>query len=106
ALALDGDWRALFDLLGSARSGGSDWSATDAATARQGIAEVVRPKLGSAPDGDGERMPPQAAIAELRRALPANGICTTDVGSHKIVAVQQWQAGPPGSFLTSGGLSP
>jgi acetolactate synthase-1/2/3 large subunit len=105
-LALEGDWGALFDLLASARASGSGWSVADVAVARDGIAEVVRPKLSSAPDGDGERMPPQAAIGELRRLLPADGICTTDVGSHKIVAVQQWQSGPPGSFLTSGGLSP
>src|SRR5215213_9590183 len=92
-LALEGEWGALFDLLASARASASGWSVGDAAAARDGIAEVVRPKLSSAPDGDGERMPPQAAIGELRRLLPADGICTTDVGSHKIVAVQQWQSG-------------
>src|SRR5207248_5870296 len=46
------------------------------------------------------------AIEELRRALPADGILTVDVGSHKIVVVQQWRAPGPNTLLCSNGLSP
>ena len=99
----------LSDLLSSAlqaRPASSDWTPGAATPARAAIAEVVRPKLDTAPDGTGELMPPQTAIEELRRLLPRDGICTVDVGSHKIVAIQQWQAYEPQTFLCSGGLSP
>ena len=106
ALAVDGPLAALLDALLAARSAGSDWAAEDAAQARAGIEAVVRPKLATAPDGTGQLMPPQVAVDELRRLLPRDGICTSDVGSHKIVAVQQWRAYQPQTFLCSGGLSP
>src|SRR5205823_958975 len=78
----------------------------DAATAREAIAEVVRPKLSSAPDGTGEMMPPQTAIEELRSSLPRDAICTVDVGSHNTVAFQQWRAYEPETFICSNGLPP
>jgi acetolactate synthase-1/2/3 large subunit len=105
-LAIEGSLSALLEAVTAARSPGSDWTAADAAAARKAIAEIVRPKLASAPDGTGDLMPPQAAIDDLRRLLPRDGICTVDVGSHKIVAIQQWQAYEPQTFICSGGLSP
>lgn len=104
--AIDGRLPDLLAAALQARGSGSDWSVEDAAAAREAIAEVVRPRLATAPDGNGERMPPQTAIEELRRLLPADGICTVDVGSHKIVVVQQWRAYAPRTFICSGGLSP
>jgi acetolactate synthase-1/2/3 large subunit len=92
ALTIDGSLPELLVALAEARRPGSDWVPDDAARARDGVAEVVRPKLASAPDGTGEVMPPQTAIEELRRSLPRDAICTVDVGSHKIVAVQKWLA--------------
>ncbi len=83
----------------------SEWSTGRAEAARRGIAKTVSPRLATAPDGDGQRMPPQVAIEELRRALPVEGILTVDVGSHKIVVAQQWQAGGPNTFICSNGLS-
>lgn len=105
-IAVDGDLVGLLEALAGARPSGSAWSPAAASEARAGIAEVVRPRGASAPDGNGEVMPPQVAIEELRRLLPRDGICTVDVGSHKIVAVQQWRAYAPRTFLCSGGLSP
>lgn len=106
ALAVEGNLAALLERTAEARPGGSAWSPADAMGARAGIAEVVRPKCATAPDGSGDLLPPQAAIDELRRALPPDGICTVDVGSHKIVVLQQWRAYAPRTFLCSGGLSP
>jgi acetolactate synthase I/II/III large subunit len=106
ALSVDGPLPELLASALTARPNGSGWSPDDAAEARLGIAEIVRPKLATAPDGTGELMPPQAAIDELRRLFPRDGICTVDVGSHKIVLIQQWQAYAPQTFLCSGGLSP
>ena len=105
AVASDGDLLVqLRRTLEEARP--SAWPADRAAAAREGIADVVRPKLATAPDGNGERMPPQVAVEELRRALPPDGILTVDVGSHKIVVVQQWRAPAPNTFICSNGLSP
>ena len=106
ALAIEGSLPDLLAALAEVRRSDSDWAPDDAATAREAIAEVVRPKLSSAPDGTGEMMPPQTAIDELRRSLPRDAICTVDVGSHKIVAVQQWRAYEPETFICSNGLSP
>jgi acetolactate synthase-1/2/3 large subunit len=105
-LTAEGRLADLLKLAAEARPGGSDWSSEEAAEARAGIAEVVRPKGATAPDGTGDLMPPQVAIDELRRALPRDGICTVDIGSHKIVAIQQWRATAPQSFLCSGGMTP
>jgi acetolactate synthase-1/2/3 large subunit len=106
ALAVEGPLGELLELAAGARGSGSDWKGEEPARARAGIAEVVRPKLETAPDGTGEQMPPQTAIEELQRLFPRDGICTVDVGSHKIVVVQQWRAHEPGTFISSNGLSP
>jgi acetolactate synthase-1/2/3 large subunit len=106
AATVEGALPDLLDAVSQARLSGSDWTTEVAAMAREGIAEVVRPKLATAPDGTGDLMPPQTAIEELRRLLPRDGICTVDIGSHKIVAIQQWQAFEPQTFICSGGLSP
>jgi acetolactate synthase-1/2/3 large subunit len=106
ATTVEGCLPSLVEDLAQARPAGSDWLPDDAAEARASIVEMLRPKLSSAPDGTGELMPPQVAIEELRRQLPRDGICTVDVGSHKIVAIQQWQAYEPQTFICSNGLSP
>ncbi len=50
-------------------------------------------------------MSPQTVLKALRETLPADGILTCDVGSHKLQACQQWQTLAPKTFLTSNGLS-
>ncbi|MCI0583265.1 MAG: thiamine pyrophosphate-dependent enzyme, partial [Chloroflexi bacterium] len=104
-VASDGD---LAEQLRRARelTGRSDWPEDRATTARRAIVEIIRPRGPHAPDGDGQRMPPQVAISELRRAFPRDGILTVDVGSHKLVVVQQWRTSQPNSFICSNGLSP
>lgn len=51
------------------------------------------------------RVAPQAVLAEMRKLLPRNGILTADVGAHKLVAMAQWPAYEPETFLTTNGLS-
>jgi acetolactate synthase-1/2/3 large subunit len=104
-VASDGD---LAEQLRRARelTGPSEWPEDRATAARRAMVEIIRPRGAHAPDGDGRRMPPQVAISELRRAFPRDGILTVDVGSHKLVVVQQWRTSRPNSFICSNGLSP
>jgi acetolactate synthase-1/2/3 large subunit len=104
-VASDGGLSAQLDeLIGAARPG--EWSTRAARAARDAVAELLVPRGATAPDGDGTCMPPQAAVEELRRAFPSDGILAVDVGSHKIVVVQGWRAERPNTFLCSNGLSP
>jgi len=51
------------------------------------------------------RLNPSDVVAIARDAAPAETIMTTDVGSHKIMAGQAWQARRPRSVLVTNGLS-
>ena len=48
---------------------------------------------------------PSDVVAIAREAAPPDAILTTDVGSHKIMAGQVWQAFAPRSVLIPNGLS-
>jgi acetolactate synthase-1/2/3 large subunit len=48
---------------------------------------------------------PSDVVTTAREAAPADTILTTDVGSHKIMAGQVWQATAPRSVLITNGLS-
>jgi acetolactate synthase I/II/III large subunit len=51
------------------------------------------------------RLNPSDVVAIAREAAPPGTILTTDVGSHKIIAGQVWQASEPRSVLIPNGLS-
>ena len=51
------------------------------------------------------RLNPSDVVTIAREAAPADTIVTTDVGSHKIMAGQAWQAAGPRSVLMTNGLS-
>ena len=51
------------------------------------------------------RLNPSDVVAVAREAAPPDAILTTDVGSHKIMAGQVWQALAPRSVLIPNGLS-
>jgi acetolactate synthase I/II/III large subunit len=48
---------------------------------------------------------PSDVVAIAREAAPPGSIMTTDVGSHKLMAGQVWQASSPRSVLMTNGLS-
>ena len=52
-----------------------------------------------------DRLNPSDVVAIAREAAPPDVILTTDVGSHKIMAGQVWQAFAPRSVLIPNGLS-
>jgi acetolactate synthase I/II/III large subunit len=51
------------------------------------------------------RLNPSDVVTIARAAAPADTVVTTDVGSHKIMVGQVWQASRPRSVLVSNGLS-
>ena len=53
----------------------------------------------------GGRLNPSEVVTIANQAAPADTIVTTDVGSHKIMAGQAWQAAGPRSVLMTNGLS-
>jgi acetolactate synthase-1/2/3 large subunit len=54
---------------------------------------------------DSVPMHPARVLAELRAALPADGILLSDVGAHHNWIVQNWRAGGPGTLLQSWGFA-
>jgi len=48
---------------------------------------------------------PYAIIQKLRDILPENAVVTTDVGAHKFLMGQAWEASHPLTFFMSNGLS-
>lgn len=48
---------------------------------------------------------PARVLADLRAALPADGILLSDVGAHHNWVVQEWQPNGPGSLLQSWGFA-
>jgi len=48
---------------------------------------------------------PARVLAELRAALPADGILLSDVGAHHNWIVQEWRPGGPGTLLQSWGFA-
>ena len=48
---------------------------------------------------------PARVLAELRAALPADGILVSDVGAHHNWIVQEWPPGGPGTLLQSWGFA-
>lgn len=77
------------------------WTLQRLARCRKEVEEMMVPRVAEC----GGRVAPQVMVDELRRALPRDGIVTVDVGAHKLVALAQWPAYEPESFLTTNGLS-
>jgi acetolactate synthase-1/2/3 large subunit len=61
----------------------------------------------TAPDRTSEATPlrPQRVLADLRAALPSDGILLSDVGVHHNWIVQEWRPGGPGTLLQSWGFA-
>ena len=54
---------------------------------------------------DAAPLRPERVLAELRGALPQDGILLSDVGSHHNWIVQEWQPGGPGTLLQCWGFA-
>ena len=96
---LVGHVAALLGWLCAQWSGEPRWSAAEVAAHR---ARLRAAWLAGRIEG---RLNPSDVVAIAREAAPPDAILTTDVGSHKIMAGQVWQAFAPRSVLIPNGLS-
>jgi acetolactate synthase I/II/III large subunit len=95
-----------------ARLASSDAHATPQAAARQRWLSSVRGwrdewERHVAPSRESDSVPlhPARVLAELRAALPEDGILLSDVGAHHNWIVQEWRPGGPGTLLQSWGFA-
>jgi acetolactate synthase-1/2/3 large subunit len=84
----------------------------DAARAQAGVArvETIRKANGyfDSPEYRSDKSPimPQRVIAELRRNLPDDAICTCDAGENRILMTHYYQTRQAGGFLQAAGAGP
>ncbi len=96
---LVGNVAAILGWIAGGWSGGPRWTAQEVAAhrARLGAACLAGRAAG--------RLNPSDVVAIAREAAPPDSIVTTDVGSHKLMVGQVWQACSPRSVLVTNGLS-
>jgi len=90
---------AILGWIASQWSGAPRWTEAEVAAHR---ARLRAAWLAGRAEG---RLNPSDVVALAREAAPPQTIVTTDVGSHKIMAGQVWQAPAPRSVLIPNGLS-
>ncbi|WP_282604203.1 thiamine pyrophosphate-binding protein [Pelagibius sp. Alg239-R121] len=79
----------------SGASKAEHWSGGEAAAVRESLRAAFRTN---------EDWGPGAAIEEVRRLLPADGVATADSGAHRILLSQLWDCPQPRGLLQSSGL--
>ena len=96
---LVGHVAAILGWIAAQWSGEPRWAETEVAAHR---ARLRAAWLAGRAEG---RLNPSDVVTIAREAAPADTIVTTDVGSHKLMAGQAWQAAEPRSVLMTNGLS-
>ena len=96
---LVGHVAAILGWIAAQWSGEPRWAETEVAAHRARLRTAC---LAGRAEG---RLNPSDVVAIAREAAPPGTIVTTDVGSHKIMAGQVWQAAEPRSVLIPNGLS-
>jgi len=96
---LVGHVAALLGWIAAQWSGEPRWAEAEVAAHR---ARLRAAWLAGRAEG---RLNPSEVVTIAREAAPPDTIVTTDVGSHKIMAGQAWQAAEPRSVLMTNGLS-
>ncbi len=96
---LVGHVAALLGWIAAQWSGEPRWAEAEVAAHR---ARLRAAWLAGRAEG---QLNPSDVVTIAREAAPADTIVTTDVGSHKIMAGQAWQAAGPRSVLMTNGLS-
>jgi acetolactate synthase I/II/III large subunit len=94
-----GNVAAILGWIADGWSGESRWTVQEVAAHR---ARLRAAWLAGRAEG---RLNPSDVVAIAREAAPPDAIVTADVGSHKLMVGQVWQAGPPRSVLLTNGLS-
>ena len=96
---LTGHVGAILGWLCAQWAGEPRWAETEVAAHR---ARLRAAWLAGRAEG---RLNPSDVVSIAREAAPPGTIVTTDVGSHKVMAGQVWQAAEPRSVLIPNGLS-
>ncbi len=96
---LVGNVAALLDWVAAQWTGEPRWTEAEVATHRDRVRDAW---LAGHVEGE---LNPSDVVTAAREAAPADAILVTDVGSHKIMAGQVWQATEPRSVLMTNGLS-
>ncbi len=97
----NGDLAAILQVVRREVDSKSGWPLERIARCRKEVENLMTPRVVEA----GGRVAPQIIVGELRRALARDGVLTVDVGAHKLVAIAQWPAFEPDTYLTTNGLS-
>ena len=115
ALGIDARVSAVLGQLRSAllarQSAGDDRARPDWTPRARWRAEALRwreewqRQVAPARSADSVPLHPARVLAELRAALPPDGILLSDVGAHHNWIVQEWQPGGPGTLLQSWGFA-
>jgi len=99
--AADGDLSSLLGAIRKEIGKGSGWTLERIGGCRKEVETMMIPEIAE----KGGRVAPQTVLEEMRKLLPREGILTVDVGAHKLVAMAQWPAFAPETFLTTNGIS-
>lgn len=123
-----GDVDAMVEAVCARRPGPFAWTAEDLDTFRRELRDVLRParpphpstlrltqgrpepgrgatSSGRPEPGQGRGLSPYDLTRRLRELLPRDTICSTDVGSIKLITSQAWASYAPLTFFESNGLS-
>ena len=100
-VAVDGDLSSLLAAIRKEVGRGAGWTLKRIEQCRRDVEAMMIPNIAEA----GGRVAPQTVLEEMRRLLPRDGILTVDVGAHKLIAMAQWAAYEPETFLTTNGIS-
>jgi acetolactate synthase-1/2/3 large subunit len=98
-LEVVGDIAAILDAIAAEPLGEPRWREREIAAHRARLAELY------AAGRVAGRLNPSDVVDVVRRAMPAETVVTTDVGSHKLLVGQGWTTHAPRSVLMSNGLS-
>ena len=96
-VAVDGDLSSLFAAIRKGVERSAGWTLERIGQCRGEVEAMMVPKIAEA----GGLVAAQVVLEEMRSLFPRNGILTVDVGSHKLIAMAQWEAYEPETFLTT-----
>jgi acetolactate synthase-1/2/3 large subunit len=101
-IVVDGPLPEMLRQLAAETRRADGWSSDEIAGCRAETLTSIMPPVS---DDGRNTLWPQTVVSELQVAMPADGVVSVDVGSHKLLMVLQWIAREPQSFLNSSGIS-
>lgn len=98
-LELVGNVASITQELTSIKAGASQWTTSELDAYRVAIRRKI------VDDSTSVGLAPHRVVLACREAMPDDAIVTVDVGSHKMLVGQLWQARLPNTLFQSNGLS-